>query len=383
MLLVVAHHDSTSSLQDPWKEGGGASVLIEVARSFASKRLGRTLVFGSFDGGLANAEGLRHYLGSLGEAQAALDIVLDLDVSSVPPPRAGDQTQEDQDPNGGARPVVLSAPSCGNSEHRAPRRLVSAALSEMSRGGAEALGARLAIGDPVIGLFSQPFESAFRTRCSAHLTALHLSSRSPGATPAVLSLSNRSFASRAAAFLDPAPAGHETDTLERPPEPLTRAAIRAVIGSDGWTPPGGRDGSWMAVGSFLAPGILVSAIGIALLIPGLIRTTPRRSFAGASRSAHALILAYLLWRRPEAILLMNALPSLAPPASSLLGFAALFLPALVFIGAAVQGALSGWVLSSRLTALDWGLLALGWVALGLAVRGGVSRASRGRKGRRK
>lgn len=350
LVLVAAHHDSDEKLDDVWQDGGGAALLVEVARSFAGLRPEHTIVFGSFDGGRSAGEGLRHYLESLGPARARVHAAIVLDPSAAPVDAS----------------TVLGASACGDDlAARAPRRLVNIALQEAGRG-----GARVAFADPAIGLFVQPFERAFRVSCPPLLRAFG------GASIGALSLSNQSFA-RLAGASRPADGLTPESTATQPPLALAQAAIRTIKGADGFTPDAEDSPQWLVVGLFVTRGAWLILAGLLLLVPGFVaiarpHTTTK---VRALRLVHAAVTGVMLARHPEATLFMNALPSLVAPGRTYFTFGASFLPLAALLVVAAVGAFSGWSSAPRLGVAEWAALATAWGCL-LATAGGAKGGKR-------
>jgi hypothetical protein len=289
-LLVSAHHDTAPEAPGAYDDGGGVGILIEAARLLA-RRPSRPLpiVFASFDGEEAwwtrktTVAGAREYMQSLGTRARDVRAAFDIEMSGWK----------------GGSPVLhaIAYPDPLRPGHSviAPGWLVSAAL-----GGARRAGAPLQVGDPVLSWVYQPTVRVFRIASYGDDLGILQAGR-----PAVFA-SDSSFYAFYPWYHRP------TDTADKLDAASLARMGSAVVGAlDGVAAaPAGpaRDPVWFAVfGRVLGP-VPLGVLGVAALVPGLVRAARAPVGPRLLRLLQAVLLVLLAWRHPVPTLWVFALP---------------------------------------------------------------------------
>jgi hypothetical protein len=300
-IVIGAHHDTAAGTPGAYDGGGGVAVMLEAARVLAKAGARpRTLVFASWDGEEARAAGSRAYVKSLAAEAPNLVAALIVDMCGW----------KDGTPT--LHPLTYSDPLRPGHTVVAPGWLVRAAAR-----GSRTAGAPFAVGDPLLGLFSQPVTRVFRVGLfgddlaflQAGLPALMLSDSSllrfypdyhrPGDTPDKL----------------------EAEALAR----VGRGVLGAIDALSTSTREKPQQPTWLSLGSYVLGAPAVYALAFASLAPGFwVAVRAGRGPSLWARLAHAALFALLCARAPVPALVALALPNaLAPLLPRLAGLATL------------------------------------------------------------
>ena len=291
-LVVSAHHDTAPEAPGAYDDGGGVGILIETARILAARaERKQTIVFVSFDGEEAwwtrktTVAGAREFMSRLGPRARDLHAAFEIEMS------------------GWARgtpvlhPIAYPDPLRPGRSVVAPGWLVAAAL----RGAREA-GSPLGVGDPLVSWVYQPTVRTFRIASYGDDRGILDAGR-----PAV-------FASDSSFFAFYPWYHRPTDTADKLDAQALARMGRAVLGAVDAiadAPPGpARDPVWFAAFGHVLGEVPLALLGIACLVPGLLRTLHTPVGPRVLRILQAVLLGLVAWHHAVAVLWVFSLPLL-------------------------------------------------------------------------
>ena len=360
LVVVGAHHDTAPDAPGAYDDGGGVGVLIETARVLSRvPARPRTLAFVSFDGEEARATGdwsiqdtlvagSREYVRALGPRARDVAAAFVIEMCGW---------------KGGTpvlHPIAYADPLLPSGYVVSPAWVVAAAQR-----GARQAGAPLGVGDPLISWLYQPTVRTVRARLYGDDLAFL-----QAGLPAVF-VSDSSFTSFYPWYHQAADTADKLDAaaLSR----MGRAVVGAVEALAAAPRGPARQPHWFAAFGGVVTGPWVFALGIASLLPRIVRTAAARGIP-AGLVLQVALFGLLLWRHPVVTLWVFLLPNLLAgvggallSAVALLPFAAL---AALCLGAWARGFVSGlWLAPWELLAAAVAL-ALLWLTGGRARRAG-------------
>jgi len=280
IVVIGGHHDTAPASPGAWR-AGGVALVIELARQAAAAGARpRTLVFVSWDGGLADSAGQRAFAGAL---------------RRNPEPVVG----------------ALVIDGAGWSEG-SPALHVTGAADPLRPGprfppgwlaGATLRGSGLALGQPFLGWLYQPAVRLARPR-------------SPSGAAALLQAGLPAVALWDASPWRPYPhSGTASDTVDRlDARALSRfgAALAAAADEVSVVRGSGADEQWLAVGAWVVGGGALLVAGAVSVVPGLLVSATWGGPLFLLRLAQAALFAILLWRHAALAMAMLLLPNLLP-----------------------------------------------------------------------
>jgi hypothetical protein len=360
-VLVAAHHDTAPLAPGAYDDGGGAGILIELARVLATEpHRSRTVVFACFDGeeaevlGKGQTAGSRAYLERLGVRSRSLVAVLDLEMCGW----AGGRPT--------LHPIAYADPRRAGGKVIAPAWLVRAALA-----GSREAGSEFSVGDPRLSWLYQPLVRTFRVRLYGDDLSFLQGGR------AALMASDSSFS----AFY---PDYHKsTDTADRlDPAALARmgrAAFGALRALDRVAAGPVEDVHWFAAFGHVIGWRWILGLGALSMLPVAASGLAGGALPLALRFSQLLLFGVLLWRAPLPAVWVFLLPNLLTPlARRWWTMLASLVPALALVA---FGAAAWWRRAVNGVWLQPWEIAVALLALALALFALPRGAGRSRRGR--
>jgi hypothetical protein len=361
-IVIAAHHDSAPGAPGAYDDGGGAGILIELARGEAqSTSRPRRLLFVSFDAeeGWAHAlplAGSRLFVDKLGLDARHVVAMLTIEMSGW---KGGTPT---------IHPIAYADPLRPGAYVITPAWLVREILA-----GTRPLVPPLALGDPYISWLYQPVVRTAQVRLYGDDQAFL-----ERGVPAIMA-SDSSFSAFYPDYHSPKDTADKLDA-----EALARmgAAVVGIVQALETARPGPADPDWLVLFGLVIGRTALLLAGLVSILPLLLSARGVGAGATLLRLVQAGAFGLLLWRAPVPVAWAFLLPNLMAPV--LRRFWLRLMVLAPFAGALGLG-LAAWnrglIAGTWFRPWEWAIVAL-LVALALApISGGRPATKAGRGGR--